>query len=185
MTVPRHSGASRAAGRRRIRAGGAPSRLGAREQADARNDFRAFTRWATSTVSARPRRASSRKGRRRSWRRRSSRSSAADRRRTPTRGRGSCYVEFGHGQVGRVDVDFLSGPKPTGTFQAPSAALVEEKAHFGVSRLQRWFGRQPVSGSELGRGVQPKRGLTVSRHSLRPFPDRCRTGCRSTRPRSR
>lgn len=59
------------------------------------------------------------------------------------RGRGSCYVEFGHGQVGRVDVDFLSGPKPTGTFQQPSAGLVEEKTHFGVSRLQRWFGRQP------------------------------------------
>ena len=60
------------------------------------------------------------------------------------RGQGSCYVEFGHGQVGRVDVDFLSGPKPTGTFQQPSAGLVEEKTHFGVSRLQRWFGRQPV-----------------------------------------
>ncbi len=60
------------------------------------------------------------------------------------RGRGSCYVEFGHGQVGRVDVDFLSGPKPTGTFQQPSAGLVEEKTHFGLSRLQRWFGRQPV-----------------------------------------
>jgi len=58
------------------------------------------------------------------------------------KGQGSCYVEFGHGQVGRVDVDFLSGPKPTGTFQQPSAALVEEKAQFGSSRLERWFGRQ-------------------------------------------
>ena len=35
-------------------------------------------------------------------------------------GRGSCYIEFGAGRVGRVDVDFLSGPKPTGTFQEPS-----------------------------------------------------------------
>ena len=60
------------------------------------------------------------------------------------KGQGSCYVEFGHGQVGRVDVDFLSGPKPTGTFQQPSARLVEEKTHFGQSRLQRWFGHQPV-----------------------------------------
>ena len=59
-------------------------------------------------------------------------------------GRGSCYVEFGHGQVGRVDVDFLSGPKPTGTFQPPSATLVEEKTHFGLSRIQRWFGHQPA-----------------------------------------
>jgi len=57
------------------------------------------------------------------------------------KGTGSCYVEFGHDQVGRVDVDFLSGPKPTGTFQEPSEALVAEKAHFGSSRRQRWFGR--------------------------------------------
>lgn len=55
-------------------------------------------------------------------------------------GRGSCYIEFGSGDVGRVDVDFLSGPKPTGTFQAPSAALVAEKKHFGASRRARWFG---------------------------------------------
>jgi sulfide:quinone oxidoreductase len=59
----------------------------------------------------------------------------------PYGGRGSCYVEFGAGQVGRVDVDFLSGPKPTGTFHEPSAALVAEKHHFGWSRSARWFGR--------------------------------------------
>jgi sulfide:quinone oxidoreductase len=59
----------------------------------------------------------------------------------PYGGRGSCYVEFGAGRVGRVDVDFLSGPKPTGTFQEPSAALVTEKHHFGSSRSARWFGR--------------------------------------------
>lgn len=57
------------------------------------------------------------------------------------KGQGSCYVEFGHNQVGRVDVDFLSGPKPTGTFQKPSDALVAEKVDFGATRLQRWFGR--------------------------------------------
>jgi sulfide:quinone oxidoreductase len=56
-------------------------------------------------------------------------------------GRGSCYIEFGSGLVGRVDVDFLSGPKPTGTFQEPSGALVTEKQHFGSSRRARWFGR--------------------------------------------
>lgn len=59
----------------------------------------------------------------------------------PYNGAGSCYVEFGHKLVGRVDVDFLSGPKPTGTFQEPSGALVAEKAQFGSSRLQRWFSR--------------------------------------------
>lgn len=55
-------------------------------------------------------------------------------------GLGSCYIEFGGGRVGRVDVDFLSGPKPTGTFQEPSVALVAEKEHFGSSRRLRWFG---------------------------------------------
>jgi len=56
-------------------------------------------------------------------------------------GLGSCYIEFGGGRVGRVDVDFLSGPKPTGTFQEPSAGLVAEKEHFGSSRRARWFSR--------------------------------------------
>jgi len=55
-------------------------------------------------------------------------------------GRGSCYIEFGAGRVGRVDVDFLSGPKPTGTLQAPSSALVADKQQFGASRRARWFG---------------------------------------------
>jgi sulfide:quinone oxidoreductase len=59
----------------------------------------------------------------------------------PYGGRGSCYIEFGAGRVGRVDVDFLSGPKPTGVFQAPSVELVEEKRDFGASRAARWFGR--------------------------------------------
>jgi sulfide:quinone oxidoreductase len=58
----------------------------------------------------------------------------------PYDGRGSCYIEFGGGRVGRVDVDFFSGPKPTGTLQEPSAALVGEKQHFGASRRASWFG---------------------------------------------
>ena len=55
-------------------------------------------------------------------------------------GRGSCYVEFGSDRVGRVDIDFLTGPKPTGVFQQPSPALVSEKEEFGSSRFARWFG---------------------------------------------
>jgi sulfide:quinone oxidoreductase len=55
-------------------------------------------------------------------------------------GRGICYVEFGAGRVGRVEVDFLSGPTPTGWFTEPSDALVAEKQHFGSSRRARWFG---------------------------------------------
>ena len=55
-------------------------------------------------------------------------------------GRGSCYIQFGMDSVGRVDVDFFSGPSPTGTFVEPSAALTLEKAEFGSSRRARWFG---------------------------------------------
>ena len=58
----------------------------------------------------------------------------------PYDGRASCWIEFGGGLVGRVDIDFLSGPSKTGTLREPSAALVIEKAHFGSSRRTRWFG---------------------------------------------
>jgi sulfide:quinone oxidoreductase len=60
-------------------------------------------------------------------------------------GAGTCYLEFGHGQVGKVHVNFLSGPKPVGTFHGASEALAGEKADFGSSRLQRWFGRPPAT----------------------------------------
>jgi sulfide:quinone oxidoreductase len=59
----------------------------------------------------------------------------------PHLGRGTCYIEFGAGRVGSVDIDFLSGPSRTGSFNAPSAALVAEKEHFGSSRRARWFNR--------------------------------------------
>jgi len=55
-------------------------------------------------------------------------------------GAGSCYIEFGGGQIGRVDVDFLSGPSPTGSYHEPTARLRAEKDHFAASRRARWFG---------------------------------------------
>jgi sulfide:quinone oxidoreductase len=55
-------------------------------------------------------------------------------------GQGTCYIEFGGGRVGSVDIDFLSGPSRTGTFNAPSAAQIANKEHFGSSRRARWFG---------------------------------------------
>ncbi len=58
----------------------------------------------------------------------------------PHLGRGTCYIEFGAGRVGSVDIDFLSGPTRTGVFNAPSAALVADKERFGSSRRERWFG---------------------------------------------
>ena len=58
----------------------------------------------------------------------------------PHLGQGTCYIEFGEGRVGSVDIDFLSGPRRTGTFHPPSPALAAEKAQFGVSRRAQWFG---------------------------------------------
>jgi sulfide:quinone oxidoreductase len=55
-------------------------------------------------------------------------------------GRGTCYIEFGRGRVGSVDIDFLSGPERTGVFNAPSTELVALKERFGSSRRARWFG---------------------------------------------
>lgn len=54
-------------------------------------------------------------------------------------GFGTCYIEFGGDRIGKVEVDFFSGPKPTGTYHEPSLALREDKEHFGSSRRARWF----------------------------------------------
>lgn len=56
-------------------------------------------------------------------------------------GKGSCYIEFGAGRIGRVDVDFFSHAEPTGTYHEPSVALRADKEHFGSSRRARWFNR--------------------------------------------
>jgi sulfide:quinone oxidoreductase len=55
-------------------------------------------------------------------------------------GAGTCYIEFGGGRIGRVDVDFFSGPKPSGTYHEPDVASRVHKEHFGTSRRARWFG---------------------------------------------
>ncbi len=55
-------------------------------------------------------------------------------------GAGSCYIEFGGDRVGRVDVAFLPGASPTGSFLEPSVALAGEKKDFGSTREARWFG---------------------------------------------
>jgi sulfide:quinone oxidoreductase len=57
----------------------------------------------------------------------------------PYDGTATCYVEWGDDLVGRVEVDFFSGPSPTGTFSEPSSAITAEKAAFGASRRARWF----------------------------------------------
>ncbi|MGH2843933.1 MAG: NAD(P)/FAD-dependent oxidoreductase [Solirubrobacteraceae bacterium] len=54
-------------------------------------------------------------------------------------GHGICYMEFGGGQVGLVDVTFF-GDQRSGELIGPSTELMREKLEFGSSRLQRWFG---------------------------------------------
>lgn len=56
------------------------------------------------------------------------------------KGDGICYVEFGDGRVGKVNVDFFSGPSPHGTYTEASVDLVADKQYFGSSREARWFG---------------------------------------------
>jgi sulfide:quinone oxidoreductase len=65
-------------------------------------------------------------------------------------GLGTCYLEFGHDQVARVEVKFASGQAPTGTYEAPSQRLAAEKAEFGASRIQRWFDRAWTTLPEPG-----------------------------------
>jgi sulfide:quinone oxidoreductase len=56
-------------------------------------------------------------------------------------GRGICYLEFGDDRVAKVDVTFVSGQAPAGSFEEPSEALAADKADFGISRIRRWFDR--------------------------------------------
>jgi sulfide:quinone oxidoreductase len=58
----------------------------------------------------------------------------------PYNGFGTCYIEFGAGRIGKVEVDFFSGPSPTGNYYEPSVSLRADKEHFGSSRRARWFG---------------------------------------------
>jgi len=56
-------------------------------------------------------------------------------------GTGTCWIEFGNHEVGRVAVDFFSTPgRPTGTFTEPSLQTATEKLDFGTERHVRWFG---------------------------------------------
>jgi sulfide:quinone oxidoreductase len=55
-------------------------------------------------------------------------------------GAGDCYVEFGGGLVGKVEVNFLAGPSPTARVLGPSRELAAEKEEFAATRRQSWFG---------------------------------------------
>jgi len=58
----------------------------------------------------------------------------------PFAGEAVCYMEMGGNSIGRVNVDFLSGPAPSAVFTPPSLEGADEKREFGASRRRRWFG---------------------------------------------
>jgi sulfide:quinone oxidoreductase len=58
----------------------------------------------------------------------------------PYEGAGTCYLEFGGGQVGKVEANFLGGPKPTARLVGPTSALAADKVEFASTRRARWFG---------------------------------------------
>jgi sulfide:quinone oxidoreductase len=57
----------------------------------------------------------------------------------PFDGKGSCYVEFGDGLVGRMDADFFPGTRPTAPFAGPSPLVAQEKEEFAAIRRKRWI----------------------------------------------
>ena len=118
--LPRRAEAPRSRRRPGERDGGErlhPGRLGGRSP----RSTRASTPSVTSPPSALRRQASSPSARRASSPHALLAEIAGAEPAAPYDGTGSCYIEFGAGRVGRVDVDFFSGPKPTGTYHEASA----------------------------------------------------------------
>jgi sulfide:quinone oxidoreductase len=58
----------------------------------------------------------------------------------PYEGAGMCYLEFGGGMVGRVEANFLGGPRPTARLVGPTRELARDKEAFASTRRERWFG---------------------------------------------
>lgn len=59
----------------------------------------------------------------------------------PYAGEVICYIEMGDDTIGKVDVNFLSGPAPAAVFTPPSLATADDKREFAATRRARWFGR--------------------------------------------
>jgi sulfide:quinone oxidoreductase len=75
---------------------------------------------------------------------------------SPYEGDGPCYVEFGGGLVGKIEVNFLGGPTPTASIMMPSRELADEKRAFGATRQRTWFdlGADAVRGiAAVGEGA--------------------------------
>jgi sulfide:quinone oxidoreductase len=53
-----------------------------------------------------------------------------------------CYIEMGERSIGKVNVNFLSGPAPVAAFTPPSLKGADEKREFAATRQLRWFGHE-------------------------------------------
>ena len=73
----------------------------------------------------------------------------------PYAGEGICYIEMGDDTIGKVDVNFLSGPTPTALFTPPSLEAADDKRRFAASRRDRWFG----PGPSVSRQIAPRDAL--------------------------
>jgi sulfide:quinone oxidoreductase len=57
----------------------------------------------------------------------------------PYQGDGHCFLEFGGGRAGRVEVNF-KGSKPWARLAVPSTAQAADKDEWAAVRRERWFG---------------------------------------------
>jgi sulfide:quinone oxidoreductase len=56
-------------------------------------------------------------------------------------GVGSCYLEFGTGQVAKLNANFLGKAQPEVRLDGPSAELRPDKQNFEKDRIAKWFKR--------------------------------------------
>jgi sulfide:quinone oxidoreductase len=58
----------------------------------------------------------------------------------PYQGDGTCFIEFGEGQICEIYVNFLGGPQVWSDYRGAKSETVAAKDRFGTSRAARWFG---------------------------------------------
>jgi sulfide:quinone oxidoreductase len=52
---------------------------------------------------------------------------------------GSCYLEFGSGEVTKINTNFLGGSEPQVTLEGPSTEFRTDKENFEKERINKWF----------------------------------------------
>ena len=52
---------------------------------------------------------------------------------------GSCYLEFGSGEVAKLNANFLGGSEPLVTLEGPTVEFRTDKENFEKDRIKKWF----------------------------------------------